>query len=374
MSSIYDELYRRRVSRRQPTVVETRRHDLTADRLCFVDGVAINAAGTQRMGSGLPDDAPLAAPCPLLTDRQGFPRLAKTIGSITLSGRHMGGEGRLEAIWNILAGSLDVLVRQLPEGDGADLILTLPASISSWQQQVLQQRIVEQLSLHGVWQHGKSLCRIASGQDINTLLAPDEMAGAMRWVFWCCMDTLLDETQLRYWDGLSTKRSPLIAGEGGALMLFERTPSDSVPSLGRFWVHSLAQSHSLSASLAKRARTEALETLMATLLPRNSSDATRDDNSLNAPACCIVDTGQGERAGDAFMALFDRWGGLYEPMVNCFMLDHLCGWIGQAAQGTMLMMSVAAMTEKGSAMLLSLNATDASVMTLLTPVDAVVQV
>ncbi|WP_414499937.1 hypothetical protein [Zymobacter sp. IVIA_12111.31 C1] len=370
MSSIYDELYRRRVSRRQAPIAEGRRHDLSAERLCFVDGVAINAAGTQLLGSGLPDDLPLASPCPLLVDTQGFPRLAKPIGTIALSGRHIGVEGRLDALWDVLSGSLDALIRQLPDGESVDLVLTLPVSISSWQQQALQQRIIAQLIKHQVWKEGQSLCRVASSQHINALLAPDQSTGAMRWVFWCCMDTLLDEAQLRHWDSLSTKRSPLIAGEGGALMLFERTAPDAAPTKGRFWVRSMQQPHQRSASLAKRERTEALKSLMAALVPDVSASGTAEDApEIAPPACCMMDIGAGDRAGDAFMALFERWAGLYEPMANCFTLDLFCGWVGQAAQGTMLMMAVATVTEKDSAMLLSLSATDATAMTLLTPVE-----
>lgn len=373
MGSIYDELYRRRVSRRQPTAVEGRRHDLSAERLCLVDGVAINAAGTLLLGSGL-SEAPLASPCPLLTDAQGFPRLAKPISTIALSERHFGVDGRLSAIWDFLAGSLAVLVRQLPDDEKVDLVLTLPASISGWLQQSLQQSIIEQLSKHNVWQEGQSLCRIGSGENLNVLLAPDEHAGGMRWVFWCSLDSLLDENQLRHWDKLSSKGSPLIAGEGGALMLFERTAAEVPASKGRFWVRSMTQTHQPTSSMAKRARTAALKTLMANLIPPHDASAHESPFSEEAPAWCMMDMGNGERAGDAFMALFDRWQGAYEPLVNCFALDHFCGWVGQAAPSMMLMMAAASMGEKDAAMLLSLSKSDVSAMTLLTSVEVNPQV
>lgn len=363
MGSIYDELYRRRVSRRQPTVAEGRRHDLSAERVCLVDGIAINAAGTLLMGAGLPE-APLASPCPLLTDAQGFPRLAKPISTIALSERHLGIDGRLSAIWDFLAGSLEVLVRQLPDDEKVDLVLTLPASISGWLQQSLQQSIVDQLSKHHVWQEGQSLCRVDHGQNINALLAPSETAGGMRWVFWCSLDSLLDESQLRQWDELSSKRSPLIAGEGGALMLFERTAAETLPSKGQFWVRAMDKTH----QPIKGARSAALKTLMAALI--TSDEPTLGDimPSGETPAWCIMDMGNGERAGDAFMALFDRWQSAYEPLVNCFALDHFCGWVGQATPSTMLMMAAASMAEQDAAMLLSLCQPEVTTMTLLTPV------
>lgn len=371
MSSIYDELYRRRVSRRQPTVAEGRRHDLVADRLCMVDGIAINAAGVLLSNGGLPE-IPMASPCPLLINAQGFPRLAKLINTIALNERHAGLDGRLMAIWQVIAGSLDAFIRQIPDDEKVDLVLTLPESISPWLQQSLQQQIIEQLSERQVWQDGQSLCRVGAAQNINALLAPDADSGAMRWVFWCSLDTLLDDSQLRHWDQLSTKNSPIIAGEGGALILFERMAPAALPSRGRFWVHSKIEAHAPSRSLASRPRTEALKSLMKVMVP--PSDSAEEDASVEPPACCIMDMGAGDRAGDAFMALFDRWPGVYEPMVNCHALDHFCGWIGQAALSVMLMMAAASMEEDGSAMLLSLCGTDASAMTLLTPVIADAQV
>ena len=368
MSSIYDELYRRRVSRRQPTVAEGRRRDFSAERISLVDGVAITPAGVFQMGEGLPKEAPLATPCPLFTNAQGFPRLVKPISTIALSERHLGVEGRLSAIWDFLTGSVDVLIRQLPDDDNVDLVVTLPDGVSPWLQQSLQQRIIEQLKKRRVWQEGQSHCTIGSASTLNTLLAPDTSVGAMRWVFWCCIDSLLDDAQLYRWDGRFSTQSPLIAGEGGALMLFERAALEAEPTKGLFWVQSAQQPHASSSSAAKRARTVALKALVSKLLPAHTSDQ-QDDGTLDAPAWCIMDMGSGDRAGDAFMALFGRWAGVYEPLVNCYALDHFCGCVGDAALGLSLMMAAAAMQQEDSAMLLMLGETDVSAMTLLTPVD-----
>lgn len=367
MSSIYDELYRRRVSRRQPTVVEGRRRDFSAERISLVDGVAITSAGVLQMGEGLPKEAPLATPCPLFTNAQGFPRLVKPISTIALSERHLGVEGRLSAIWDFLTGSFDALIRQLPDDDNVDLVVTLPDGVSPWLQQSLQQRIIEQLKKHRVWQEGQSRCTVGSASTLNTLLAPDTL-GAMRWVFWCCIDSLLDDAQLYRWDERFSKQSPLIAGEGGALMLFERAAPEAEPTKGQFWVQSAQQLHASSSTAAKRARTVALNALISKLLPAHTSDQ-QDDGASDAPAWCIMDMGSGDRAGDAFMALFDRWAGVYEPLVNCYALDHFCGGVGGAALGLSLMMAAAAMQQEDSAMLLMLSETDVSAMTLLTPVD-----
>lgn len=371
MSSIYDELYRRRVSRRQPTVAEGRRHDLVADRLCMVDGIATTAAGILQLSDGLPEVS-VASSCPLLVDEQGFPRLANAIRTIALNGRHKSFDGRLVAIWNDLAGHLEALVHQLPDNEKVDLVLTLSESVSPELQHTVQQLIVEQLIAHQLWQEGQSCCCVGTSQTINTQLAPDTASGAMRWVFWCSMDTLLDERQFHHWNKLSPKNSPIIAGEGGALILFERLPLEGVPSRGRFWVHSQVEQHALSRSLMDKPRVEALKKLMnAMVLPAKQPEAS---SSAEPPTWCIMDMGAGERAGNALAALFDCWPGVYELMANCYVLDQFCGWNGQAAQGVMMMMAAASMAENDSAMLLSLNEVDASVMTLLTPVGVDAQV
>ena len=372
MSSIYDELYRRRVSRHQPTVVEGRRRDFSAERISLVSGVAITAAGTLQMGKGLPEEAPLATPCPLFTNAQGFPRLVKPISTIAPSERHLGIEGRLSAIWDFLASSLDALIRQLPDDDSVDLVVTLPATVSPWSRQSLQQRIIEQLKKHRVWQEGQSHCTVGSAHTLNALLAPDTSVGALLWVFWCCIDSLLDDSQLYHWDERFSKRSPVIAGEGGALMLFERTAPEAEPSRGLFWVKSARQPHASSSSAVKQARTVALKTLIANMLPAHSSEQ-QDDDASDAPTWCIVDMGSEDRTGDAFKVLFDRWPDVYEPLVNCFTLDHFCGCVGDASLGLSLMMAAAAMQENDCAVLLTLSETDASTVTLLTSVGRLPQ-
>ena len=372
MSSIYDELYRRRVSRHQPTVVEGRRRDFSAERISLVGGVAITAAGVLQMGEGLPEEAPLATPCPLFTNAQGFPRLVKPISTVASSERHLGIEGRLSAVWDFLASSLDALIRQLPDDDSVDLVVTLPDTVSPRLQQSLQRRIIEQLKKHRVWQEGQSHCTVGSAHTLNALLAPDTTAGGLRWVFWCCIDSLLDDGQLHRWDERFSKRSPVIAGEGGALMLFERAAPEAAPSKGLFWVKSACQPHASSSPAVKQARTAALKTLIANVLPAPSSEQ-RDGDASDAPPWCIMDMGEGERASDAFKVLFDRWPGVYEPLVNCYTLDHFCGCVGDASLGLSLMMAAAAMQENDSAMLLTLSETDVSTVTLLTSVDRVSQ-
>lgn len=368
MSSIYDELYRRRVSRRQPSVTESRRRDFSADRICVVEGVAISAAGMFLMHGGLPETPPIASPWPLLTDTNGFPRLAKPIKMMALSDRHLGINGRLNGIWELLAGSLDGLIRQLPDGEKVDLVISLPDMASLNFQQQLQQSLVERLVANDLWQEGQSQCRITSSiSSLNALLAPNPDIGGMRWVVLCSIDTLLEEHQQGQWGVTDDQRTSLIAGEGGALILFERVAPALSPSLGRFWIHSKEQPFEETGKVLpvkKHPRIAALLALLEALVPAEPPTAE------HPPEVCVMDIGMGEPAADAFVALFERWPNQYAPMVNCHALDYYNGYIGQATLAVMLMMAMAAAEDADSALLLSLGQTGISAASLLTPVHA----
>lgn len=365
MSSIYDELYRRRVSRRQPSVTESRRRDFSADRVCVVDGAAVSAAGMFLMHGGLPDTPPIASPWPLLTDASGFPRLAKPIKTMAASDRHLGIDGRLNSIWALLAGSLDGLVRQLPDDEKVDVVICLPEVASLSFRQSLQQSLVERLTTYNLWQEGESVCHITSSSaTLNTMLAPDPNVGGMRWVVVCSIDSLLEEHQLGQWGTSADQQTSVIAGEGGALILFERVAPAALPSLGRFWINSKEQSFEETSKplpMKKHPRIAALSALLEALVPAEASAP---------PDVCVMDIGMGEPAGDAFMALFERWPNQYAPMVNCHALDYYNGYIGEATFAVMLMMAVAAIEDTDSALLLSLGQAGISAVSLLMPVHA----
>ena len=364
MSSIYDRLHQRRASRRPLAKHSARRHDLARDRLCLVDGVALNAVGHIRPDEALPEAA-LAVSCPSLLDRRGFPRLAKPAQGIALDHRHVEAAGRLEILWLALAGALDLLVRHLPESEPADVVLTAPDTLSSQEQQLLLSLIIERLSTLRGWNAAQSQGHLRHSADINAVLAADPDRGGMRWVFWCSVDCLIDHLRLKPLDETLPQNTPLIPGEGASLLLCERVPADAAPHRGRLWVttshHIHNHVHTTTASQrGETARAQALKALVAPLVGAEVPDVT----------WCLMDVGAGGRAADTFAALFTFWPGLHVPGETCLALDSYCGWLGGVAPSTMLIMAATLLqSDAERAILLSLCDDDITTMSVVTPVS-----
>lgn len=364
MSSIYDQLHRRRTSRHQKSkpAVDHRLKNLVANQICLVDGALLCAAGTLHMRKGMPE-APVAMPHPVLRNTRGFPQLVQVTELVPLDMRHANSVDRVGAMLTTLFDALDTLTQQLPEGEYADAVVTLADGMPIQEQQDIRQRVIDRLNEGQVWDSSTSRCDLRRSDDVSALLRADAELGGMRWVFWLSLDSLIDNVCIQNMEKALHENERCIPGEGAALMLFERLTAEGVPSLGQLWLRTAQHTHDMNAARGAKPRVDALQAMMAPLVESDTPD-----QWPVPPDWCFMDRGTDRRAVDAFMALQACWPDAFDPATNCLALDQFYGWTGQAVQAMQIMLAAVAMQGEETAMLLTLDKPHVSYLTMLTPV------
>lgn len=354
-ASIYDLLHEYEVPVVEEEEAAPQNLTYQADRLYLVSGIALTAAGSVAMGK-----MPKQAVSELSSDLKdaGGLRLPvygveKTMPVESLA--TLGAEDkaqRLHELVQTLMHDVMLLLSDLPQGNGCDIVLSAPLHSTEAQRLILEH--MRSAMIKGGFEACLGDIRhVASGWDPHAVLNTGE-EGGQPYVLWLSVDSLLNRADVTALHQRGILRSPeqlagVCPGEAAVALLIRRMPEEEEDADLEGWQLDRAQiMERLPRPKGRNSKATGsgdLDKLLESIWP--------EDKVPEGPSWVVVDA---LRTADSSQQVSDtlseRWPGLH-IVTGGLSVANWCGWPGEALTALQLILAMADLPAEDSALVLN---------------------
>ncbi|QEM81529.1 hypothetical protein [Halomonas binhaiensis] len=353
-ASIYDLLHEYEAPVVEEEEVAPQNLTYQADRLYLISGIALTAAGSVAMGK-MPKQA-VSELSPDLKDAGGqrLPvygvKKAMSVESLATQGVEDKAQ-RLHELVQTLMHDVMLLLSDLPQGNGCDIVLSAPLHSTEAQRLILE-HIRSAMIKGGLEACLGDIRHVASGWDPHAVLETGE-EGGQPYVLWLSVDSLLNRAGVAALRQRGILRSPeqptgVCPGEAAVALLIRRMPEEEDVDL-KGWQLDRAQVMERpprpKGRNSKATGSGDLDKLLELLWP--------EDKVPEGPSWVVVDALRtADSSQEVSNSLSERWPGLH-IVTGGLSVANWCGWPGEALTALQLILAMADLPAEDSALVLN---------------------